>query len=247
MLEALDGRCLLRDQLVEEIARRVGPEPQQRLRSGFAFFLDEVCQGPPQGNRVTFVRPDQWIGAWQAVDEREALREVCRRYLHTYGPARPIDFREWFSARGLSTDQARALFEALGDELEEVDVDGHGAYVLAGDTAFPKPESNVRLLSEYDVFVMGFRERDRLIPESVRQQVRRHSKGRYEGPAGVRLVVVDGIAAGLWERRRRGKRVQVSIDIALARKLTRAQRAALDHELERIGATLGLDPTLSIE
>lgn len=243
--DALDGRCLLRDELVDEIVKRVGPEPEQRLRSGFAFFLDEVCQGPPQGNRVTFVRPDQWIEGWQTVEEGEALLEVCRRYLHTYGPARPIDFREWFSAREFSSDQARALFDALGDELEEVDVDGHRAYVLAGDTAFPEPESNVRLLSEYDVFVMGFRERDRLIPESVQEQVRRHPRGRYEGPAGVRLVVVDGIAAGLWERKKRGKHVQLTI--ALARKLTRAQRAELDREAERIGATLGLEPTISIE
>ena len=32
--------------------------------------------------------PDQWVEGWQEVDPEEALREVCRRYLHTYGPAR---------------------------------------------------------------------------------------------------------------------------------------------------------------
>ena len=117
--------------------KRVGAEPESRLRSGFAFFLDELCQGPPQGARVTFVRPDQWIEGWQDVDEQHALLEVCRRFLDAYGPTRPSDFREWFSAKALKASHVRALFDALGDELEEVAVEGHRAYVLAGDTALP--------------------------------------------------------------------------------------------------------------
>ena len=35
-------------------------------------------------------RPDQWIaGRREVTDEREALREVCRRFIHAYGPTRP--------------------------------------------------------------------------------------------------------------------------------------------------------------
>jgi hypothetical protein len=94
--EVLDGRCLLRDELAEEVVKRVGAALRERLRSGFAFFFDELCQGPPQGSRITLARPDQWIDGWQKVTDLDgALREVCRRFLHTYGPARPVDFREW--------------------------------------------------------------------------------------------------------------------------------------------------------
>ena len=97
--DVLDGRCLLRDQLAEEVVERVGGAARERLRSGFAFFLGELCQGPPQGTRITLARPDQWIEDWrERTDEDEALREVCRRFLHTYGPARPADFCEWFSS-----------------------------------------------------------------------------------------------------------------------------------------------------
>src|SRR5262249_8197799 len=46
--------------------------------------------------------------------------------------------------------------------------------------------------------VMGFRERDQLVPGRVREQVARHRRGRYEGPAGVRFLVGDGGAAGGW-------------------------------------------------
>jgi hypothetical protein len=232
--DALDGRCLLREELAAEVVRRVGPKHRPRLLSGFAFFTQELCQGPPQGNKVTFVRPDQWIEDWEPVGAQEALDEVCRRYLRTYGPARPADFRSWFGP---------ATFDAL--EVEEVDVEGHRAFVLAGDTEFAEAAPTVRLLPEYDVYVMGFREREQLVPEAVREQVAAHGRGRYEGPAGVRLLLIDGVTAGLWERKKRSKRI--ALNVAPARKLTRAEHKQLVAEAERLGAFLGLEPVLTVE
>jgi DNA glycosylase AlkZ-like len=244
--EALDGRCLLRDELADEVVKRVGGAARERLRSGFAFFIGDLCQGPPQGSRITLARPDQWIEGWQDVtDEDEALREVCRRFLRTYGPARPADFREWFASAALTAADARKLFESLGADLEEIGVDARRCFVLAGDRSFPVPSSQVRLLPEYDAYVMGFRERDQLVPEPVRELVANHGRGRYEGPAGVRFVLVDGIAAGLWERRRRGKRIELGV--RLVRRLAKSSRAELQREAERIGAFLGLEPLLAIE
>jgi hypothetical protein len=102
----------------------------------------------------------------------------------------------------------------------------------------------VRLLPEYDVYVMGFRERDELVPEPVRELIASHGRGRYEGPAGVRLVLVEGIAAGLWERRKRGKRLE--LQVRLARRLGKARRTELEREAERLGAFLGLEPLLEV-
>ena len=89
---------------------------------------------------------------------------------------------------------------------------------------------------------MGFRERDHLVPEEARRQVAAHGRGKYEGPAGVRFLMIDGIAAGLWERKKRGKRIE--LQVTPSRKLTRAERAELDTEAERIGAFLGSSPCL---
>jgi hypothetical protein len=243
--ETLDGRCLLREELADEVVKRVGPGARERLRSGFAFFLGELCQGPPQGAKITLTRPDRWIDGWQAVtDEREALREACRRFLRAYGPARPSGFAEWFGSAVFRVAEARALFDELASDLEEIGVDGRSCFVLAGDRSFPAPSRRVRLLPEYDVYVMGFRERDELVPEPVRELIASHGRGRYEGPAGVRLVLVEGIAAGLWERRKRGKRLE--LHVRLARRLGKARRTELEREAERLGAFLGLEPLLEV-
>jgi hypothetical protein len=226
--DVLDGKVLRRDELVERVVRRVGPKPRARLESGFAFLIGDLCQGPPQGARITLARPDQWIGGWRDVDPDDALREVCRRFLHAYGPARPVAFREWFGVR-----EPRPLFDEVGEELVD------GLYVARGDRAFPSLELCVRLLPEYDAYVMGVRERDRLVPERVRALVAAHARGRYEGPAGVRFVLVDGVTAGLWERAKRGRRIELRVTTT-----RRVRRAALLEEAERIGAFLGLEPQL---
>ena len=246
VLAALDGRCLLREELATEVVQHVGPKARGRLLSGFAFFGGaHLCQGPPQGNKITLARPDQWVEQWNEVDEQEALREVCRRFLRTYGPATPKDFREWFTSRQFTPADARALFDSIGNELEAVDVEGHPGFVLAGDAEFPQPEASVRLLPEYDVYVMGSRERDQLVPEEARRQVAAHGRGKYEGPAGVRFLMIDGVAAGLWERKKRGKRIELRI--TPSRKLTRSQRTEISAEAERIGAFFGLEPALTVE
>jgi winged helix DNA-binding protein len=243
--EALDGRCLLRDELTEEVVERVGTAPRERLRSGFAFFLSDLCQGPPQGSRITLARPDQWIESWQEVDAREALREVCRRFLRAYGPAPPASFAEWFGTAAFRAAEARALFAELAGELEEFGVEGRAYFVLAGDRSFTPPSAQVRLLPEYDVYVMGFRERDQLVPQPVRELIASHGRGRYEGPAATRLVLVNGVAAGLWERKRRGSRIE--LQVRLAGRVGKAARAGLALEAERLGAFLGLEPAVAVD
>jgi hypothetical protein len=97
----------------------------------------------------------------------------------------------------------------------------------------------VRLLPEYDAYVMGFRERDVLVSQPVRELVVARPRGRYEGPAGLRFVLVDGLTAALWDRTKRGKRIEIHV--------TRTARLdELQAEVARIGAFLGLEPVLTI-
>ncbi len=227
--DSFSGEPLLREELAAEVIRRVGRKHAGRLRSGFAFFIGDLCQGPPRGSKITLVRPDQWLTRWKPVRRRDAVREVLRRFLWAYGPARPADFRAWFGS------------DAPFEGVEEVDVEGRRAFVLAGDTEFPDLEKSVRLLPEYDVYVMGFRERDQLVPPRVREQVAGHGRGRYEGPAGVRFLVVDGVAAGLWERKKTGKRLELSVA-----PVARINRAALRREAERYAEFLGVELELTV-
>ena len=230
--EAAGAEPLWREELADVVVRRAGTKHEKRLRSGFSFFTGDLCQGPPQGNKITFVRPDRWIGNWKRVKRDDALREVLRRFLWAYGPTRSPDFRAWFGRE--------VPFELV--EVEEVDVEGRRGFVLAGDTTFPELSKSVRLLPEYDVYVMGFRERERLVPAPVREQVAGHGRGRYEGPAGVRFVLTDGLTAGLWERKKSAKRLEIRVV-----PVGRVNRTALKAEAARLATFLGVEPALTVE
>ena len=235
--DALRGKRLLREELADAVVATVGKGPRERLASGWGYFLgdaavaDRLCFGPPQGQKVTFVHPDDWLGAQPSFEPEAALREVALRYLAAYGPVTHREFRQWFTSRSFGPDEAAAVFADL--DLVEVDVEGHVAY-LPADEEPPPPASSVRLLPEYDVYVMGFRERDELVPAAVREQVAAHGKGRYEGPAGTPFLVIDGVCAGIWSRKKSAKKIELTVEPA--RKLSRDEKAGVEAEAERIGA-----------
>ena len=223
--DALRGRRLTREELADAVVERVGPGPRERLASGWGYFLGDaaaaglLCFGPPEGARVTFVHPEDWLGRQRVWEPAEALREVARRYATTYAPAGLRQLRAWLAAK------------------VDVDVPAHEPEPVA-------TVSSVRLLPEYDPYVMGFREREHLVPPEVREQVKAHGKGRYEGPAGTPFLLVDGVAAGIWGRKKSAKRIELTVQPA--RKLSRAELSGVQAEADRISAFLGLEPRLEI-
>lgn len=251
--DALDGRRLTREELADEVARRVGSWARERLAStwadlvGLGFDAGMLCFGPSQGSKVSFVRRDQWIGGWQEVDPDEALAEVFRRYLAAYGPAAHGDFARWFSSRDLKPDWARSLVESLGDELEEVAVEGRCAWLLAADADAPwePPDGSLRLLPQYDCYVLGSRfGRDHVVPEAARARVFAHKNGRFEGAVGLPVLLIDGAVAGMWERRKRRGRIEIRVETFA--QLTAAQRRQLEAEADHLGEFLGAEAILTM-
>ena len=250
---ALDGRALTREELGDEVERRTGswakrdlpwpsfggrPAPMWGEYLGTAA---QTCHGPKKGRHVTFVRADQWVAEWQDLDPNEAVRTALRRYLAAYGPATVKDFVQWF---GLKRGAAQRVFDSLGDELEQVDVEGNPATALAGDwDGVDADARSVRLVPRFDCYVIGCHEpgwqRDRLIPAAAGNRV-------FAGGAGpFPVLLVDGVVAGLWERHVRGRRMQ--IDVEPFERLSAAQSGELAAEAARVGTILGADVAVSVK
>ena len=191
---------------------------------------DLLCHGPPRGRNVTFVRCDRWIAGWRAVDPADGLVEASRRYLDAYGPARRDELEHWLARR-----LPDGAFAAL--ELEEVDVDGRTSLALAGTELPDAAPSGVRLLSHYDVYVVGCHPRELLIPE---ERTRIFHGGAGPNPA----LLVNGVVAGTWRREKRGRRMEIRVEPF--RRLTAAQRRALAAEAARVAAWYGADPVLEL-
>jgi hypothetical protein len=248
---ALDGRCLTREELGLEVARRVGSWatdavspafggqwPRWLITLGAAANAGLLCFGPNQKGKVTFTRPDQWLGSWKEVESATALKMIFRRFLSTYGPATSQDFAQWF---GMPPRTALALMRELADELEEVEVEGHHAWLLASEAeASWAPVSDVaRLLPHFDCYLIGCFPRDRLVPSAWAKRVLKQG-----GIGNLPVVVVDGVVAGLWQQRRSGRRVEIVVEAF--QPLSGDQHQQLEAAARRIGEIVETESVFSL-
>lgn len=229
---ALRGRCLTR----AELAEAVGDE---RLLSQWGDYISPaamrgvLCFGPPRGTQVTFVHRDDWAIPWKRHARAGAQREAARRYLYAYGPATPKDFARWIH---IDPTEAEAAFAAL-------DLDGVGkAFVLAGDTEVPPPgPTTVNLVPQYDAYILGAFPRDQVVPADAKPRISSYGRGKWEGPAALPLVLVDGVVSGMWARKVTAKAVAVTVE-----PFTDFDTDLLWGEVERLGAFLNRQASLAI-
>lgn len=242
--EALDGRALTRAELGEELIRITKATRQRdQLRSGWGSFLKPVayqgllCFGPSEGRNVTFVRPDQWLAGWTEHDPHEALAEVLRRYLTTYGPAQREDFARWW---GSASKVAREARELLGDEIEDIEVGGVPAWMLAehaGGLRAGRALKTVRLVGGFDPYVVAapLIERTRL-GDDLRLV------SRTAGWISAALLI-GGAIGGVWSYERKAGCFAVTVEPFVGIDETAA--TAISREVARFAGLFG-DATWSL-
>jgi hypothetical protein len=236
--EILADRVLTREELGAEVSKRVRSKGvSARLGSGWgellkpAAFAGLLVQGPPREGRVTYTRPDTWLGTGlEPLDPVDAGAQLTRRYLHAHGPATAKDIAYWWARQ--SVTKVRSWLARLGDEVVEVTVDGEPHLALAEDLdSMSRQQANgdVRLLPIFDQYVLAAaRDIEHLVPAGHRDQVFRKINGWIAA-----TVVVGGRVIGTWEKD--------GSDVAL-NLWEKAPKRALDHEVERVTALFRFAP-----
>ena len=246
---ALEDGPLTRDELATAVSGKRGlRHVGEGLRSGWGTLLKplawqgDLCFGPSQGSRVTFMLPEDASSRWRALpDPDDAAPVAIVAYFRSYGPTTIDAFGNWLAGGYFGKRRLRAWFSALGDRLVEVDLDGEPAHVLVEDLdelASVTPTTAVRLLPGFDQYVLGPGTGDgHVVPASRRAAVSRQSG--WISP----VVVVGGVVRGTWEVD--GDRVQV----AWFGEAGRPPRKALRAEVTRLSSLLGRDlrPEISID
>jgi hypothetical protein len=237
--EALGEQGLTREELIDAVAPQLGTALAARLRSGWGEFLKPVarrgllCFGPTRGQNVTFVRPDRWLRRWRTPPGRgKARAELLHRFLAAYGPASPDDFERWLGVNR----RLKEPWEALATEVEEVAPKLFALTRDRGQLDAARAPRGVRLLPAFDPYVLH--------PVSARP-VDEEARARVYRQAGwVSPVVLErGRAVGVWQAKRRGRAVSVSVQ-AFA-PLAPATQAAVAREAASLARHLGGELELS--
>jgi winged helix DNA-binding protein len=244
--EALDSKILTREKLAEDVVQRLGmsPKTQKHMLSGWGNLLQPaaeqgyLCFGPSEGAKVTFVRPDQWIGNWDEPSGPEAWRILLRRFFRAYGPANHHDLGHWW---GLRPDKARTVMEQIVDELEEVDFEGEKRWLLREDLVGvidPERVQSVRLLPSWDVYVMFYHPRELFISKTHREKVFTKLQGNRP------VLLLNGTAGGVWEQKR--KRGVTEVRVQPFGHISSGQKNLVKDEAVGLGEFLGTSVKVSI-
>ncbi|MPZ82721.1 MAG: winged helix DNA-binding domain-containing protein [Actinophytocola sp.] len=208
-----------------------GKWPRWRQVLPLAGMRGAVCFGRNRGRRTTYTSPRRWLP--DLAPAAGALPDVLRHHLHAFGPSTPERFANWLAA---PPAWARQVFEDSGSDLARVEVEGEVAWVSKGDTGVPDdPPRGLRLLPYFDTYAYAVgNDRHRLYPGVAAER----AAGNFQ------VLLVDGVVGGLWHPRRSGRRIRITVEPFGT--LTKARRAELDAQVDRVGTILEGSPELTI-
>jgi hypothetical protein len=161
-----------------------------------------------------------------AIERDEALARLTRLYFTTRGPATLRDFAWW---SGLALRDAKRGVEIIARDLV------HEENFWLAHGALPRARPSAHLLPNYDEYFVGFRDRSAI--------AQRLGEVKFRSSASVfaHAVFVDGQLVGWWKR----SAATPDVELKVLARLTRAERALVDAEVERYARFLSLRPILA--
>jgi hypothetical protein len=202
-----DKNFLTRPELGEAFAQRgsrINPGEQLGHLLLVAELRGQVCSGPMKGVHHSYALVDEVIAPTPERSRDEAVIELARRFFAGHGPATVKDFTRWATMRIADT---KAALAQIGDELEEVEVDGiphwfDPTQVRRRSAAAPA----AYLFPTYDEAVLTY-------PQVNFPALPHHPYAEHPDPFWA-FIVLDGSNVGLWKRTVRPDVVQVEVRLA---------------------------------
>lgn len=187
----------------------------------------------PRERVVTFVPVPGWPGV---PNEAAGVDDLVTTYLLLLGPATPDDVAAFLGTR---TTELRSQWPG---ELAEVEVAGKTRWMpeaMIDTFSAPPDPPPVRLLPPSDPWLQA-RDRDLIVPN------RDHQKTLWPILGRPGALLVDGEVAGTWRARKRGQRLDVTIQPF--GRLSASQRGLIDDEAALLAQVRGVaDAAVTIE
>jgi hypothetical protein len=226
-----------------EIAAALRPKASRRVQAWMercwshvrlAVAEGLICYGSGENKKVKFIRVDHWLPKlkMELMPAVEAQSALLRKYLRAYGPATLRDFSHW---SGIQMREVKLLGPAVDGKLIEIAGDGKrclmlraDADLITGSSVRRKSKRTIRLLPNFDVYLLAHHEKDHLLaPE--------HYKRVYHNQWWISPVVLSGgVVAGVWSYKVRKQKLEVSVEAF--GKFSKGERDAIEREAQNLGS-----------
>ncbi|HSL43751.1 MAG TPA: winged helix DNA-binding domain-containing protein [Anaerolineales bacterium] len=196
---------------------------------GHAELDGVICSGARKGKQFTYALLEERAPHARKLQRDEALAELTRRYFRSHGPATLQDFVWW---SGLTMTDARKGLEAVNSEFEQEVVDDR-TYWFAASTSGKRRSARAHLLSSYDEYTVGYRDRSAIFDVSHTGKL-----SAFRESVLTQVILIDGEISGTWKRTIR--KSKVTVELAPFTELTSAHNQAVLAAAHRYGTFLDL-------
>jgi uncharacterized protein YcaQ len=237
LMEILNEGPLSKIELTNRIKPMVGKNIREWMGKVWGTFRPAIvegliCYGVDQGQKVTFVRTDQWLSKQKQISEIEAQQALFRRFLGAYGPATVQDFAKW---SGLPMPDAKRAKDAIGDELIELQVEGKKVWLLRCDYEHlvenSPGEQVLRLIPGFDPYMLAHVSKDHLVSRAEYKRIYRN-QGWISN-----VILLAGRVIGIWTYKRTGSRLVIGIEPF--EKITKSLRKRIEQEANGLAEFFG--------
>ena len=247
---ALAEKPLRRKELNDKVRLLLGDkfQPYARIFSAWGGILKETSylgltvHAEPCGKESCFARLDKWL-QWinlGGITESAAISKLLLKYLHCYGPASAQDFACW---SGLLTSETNDAIESNQRELKEVQLQESGKRLWMLKKDFKvlqkidlEEKVPVRLLPKYDSYLMGHKDRTRIIKEELLRKVYRPVVGEVAA-----TLIVNGRIAGTWTSKKTKKKLAIAI--SAFERFGKETVVEIEQVVKDLGAFVGVEQT----
>jgi len=251
ILQVLSKGPLRRKDLNDRVRALLGDvaRPYERLFSGWGGILKETSylgltvHAEPCGIEACFARLDQWLPTidLDEADETQARNQLLLKYLGCYGPASAQDFACW---SGLLTSEATTAINNCATALTQVRIEEIGKllWMLKKDLKTllnldMKEQAPLCLLPKYDSYVLGHKDRTRIIDNKHLQQVYRPVVGEVAA-----VLLINGRIAATWTHKKTEKALTITINPL--QELPKQTLTELKPTAEGLGHFMGVEQTI---
>ncbi len=205
------------------------PELKSRVQTKYGdmtlgqWSLRQMCHsvilvpGKPKGdwksNLHTYLNFNKWLPSvdLEALDEHEAKTNVILHYLSGFGPVMIEDIAWWI---GIGKGDVKEILDAMSDKIEHIKIHGlEGTFfILKSDLeqlqGFSFKKDTVHLLPKFDPYIMGYKDRRRIIPIKYEKSVYWSTRGEISA-----TITANGHIIGTWSHKEEKNKIKIVLSL----------------------------------
>jgi hypothetical protein len=150
-----------------------------------------ICSGAKKGRQITYALLEERVSATKKYNREESLAMLTQKYFQSRGPATLKDYMWW---SGLTSKEAKEGIALLEGKINNISYNEEVLWYIDLPVKITM-DKTIYLLPNFDEYIVGYNNRDVLIPENNKSELSRDGNPLFSN-----TIIMNGQVFGTWKR-----------------------------------------------